>query len=168
MIVARLARLLGAPLEVADRAGVPADAIVVLGAPPGRVLDERVAAGLALWRDGAAPRIAVTGAGAEAETMARVLRASGVPDDALIVEPTARTTAENAARIAELLGAGATVWLVSQPFHLRRARRLFRRAGLAPRCWRIPHGLQDQEPRRALRWIGREYASWAKTLLRRR
>jgi len=175
-VIARLARLAGAPLEVRDPPGA-ADAIVVLGAPLTRdarlspVLDERVQAGLALWRAGAAPRICVTGGasrgGVEAVAMAEALRGHGVPDHALIVEPTARTTAENAARVAELLGPGRAVWLVTQPFHLRRARWLFRRVGLAPRCWRIDGGLQDQDARRALRWIGREYAAWLRALASR-
>lgn len=177
MIARTVARVLGAPLEVRDRDGV-ADAVVVLGAPLtadgqlSAVLDERVRAGFALWRAGAAPRLCVTGGpsprgGVEADAMAEALRALGVPDDALVIERTARTTAENAARVAELLGPGRTVWLVSQPFHLRRARHLFRRAGLDARCWRIDDGLQDREPARALRWIGREYAAWARALLRR-
>jgi uncharacterized SAM-binding protein YcdF (DUF218 family) len=169
-MIALLARLLGVPLEIRDAPG-PADAIVILGAPTGPVLDERVLAGLALWRAGAAPKICVTGGASrgcvEADAMAEALRAHGVPDDALIVEPTARTTAENAARVAALLAPGAVVWLVSQPFHLRRARWLFRRAGLAPRCWRIDGGLQDQDARRALRWIGREYAAWLRALASR-
>ena len=59
------------------------------------------------------------------------------------------------------------VWLVTQPFHGRRARGLFRRAGLDPRVWAIDDGLQHQHPARALRWIAREYAAWAGALARR-
>jgi len=172
------ARILGAPLERAAAAGA-ADAIVVLGAPlapDGRlsdVLRERVLAGHELWRAGLAPLVCVTGGPSrgrtEAAAMAEALADLGVPADALRVEPEARTTAENATRVAALLAADGvrTVWLVTQPFHLRRACWLFERAGLAARGWRIDGGLQDRDPARALGWIAREYGAWARALLRR-
>ena len=65
MIAASLARLLGRPLEVTDTSG-PADAIVILGAPLApdgalsAILRERVAAGFALCRAGAAQIVCVT------------------------------------------------------------------------------------------------------------
>jgi len=175
-MLADLARWLGAPLACADTSG-PADAIVILGAPLApdgalsEILRERVDAGFALWRAGAAPLLCVTGGPSqgrtEAEVMAEALLDRGVPAEALRVEPVARTTAENAHRVATLLGADGArrVWIVTQPFHLRRARYLFRRAGLDALGWRIHRGLQDQDPGRALRWIAREYAAWAKVLV---
>jgi uncharacterized SAM-binding protein YcdF (DUF218 family) len=178
MIRRVVARVLGAPLEVAD-APAPADAIVILGAPLraggalSEVVAERVAAGFGLWRGGAAPIACVTGGPSrkttEADAMADALRALGVPPHALRVEREARTTAENASLTAALLARDGvrTVWLVSQPFHLRRARRLFRHAGLEVRAFRIPDGLQDRAPERALVWIVREYGAWARALLRR-
>ena len=158
-----------------------ADAIVVLGAPlRGGALSavgrERVDAALALWRAGAAPLVCPTGGAtrgaaiAEADAMAEALRAGGVPDAALRVERRARTTAENATEVAALLAPEGvrTVWIVTQPFHLRRSCWLFRRAGLEPWPWRIEGGLQERDRARALRWIAREYAAWARALLGRR
>jgi uncharacterized SAM-binding protein YcdF (DUF218 family) len=167
------ARALGAPLAVRDAAAV-ADAIVVLGAPLtpdgalSAVLAERVAAGHALWRAGAAPLVCVTGGPSrggrtEGDAMAEALEDAGVPARALRVERAARTTADNARLVAALLAPDEVraVWLVTQPFHLRRARWLFRRAGLDAYGHHIAGGLQDQDPARALRWITREYAAWA-------
>jgi uncharacterized SAM-binding protein YcdF (DUF218 family) len=170
------ARVLGAPLECADPAG-PADAIVILGAPLRagggltEVLTERIGAGFGLWRSGAAPLVCVTGGPSrggvtEADAMADALRTLGVPDGALRIERVARTTAANAARVAALLASDdvRSIWLVSQPFHLRRARRLFRRAGFDVRAFRIADSVQDRAPERALRWILREYVAWLRAL----
>jgi uncharacterized SAM-binding protein YcdF (DUF218 family) len=138
------------------------------------VLRERVDAGAALWRAGAAPRLCVTGGPSrggrtEADVMAEALLERGVPAAALRIEREARTTAENATRVAAMLRPEAVtrVWLVSQPFHLRRARWLFRRAGLDAWGYRIDGGLQDRDPARALRWVTREYAAWARCVVRR-
>lgn len=178
MIRQALARLLGAPLERAAGEGT-ADAIVILGAPLARdglltdVLRERVIAGHQLWRAGAAPLVCVTGGPSrgrtEAGAMAEALADLGVPPHALRIETESRTTSENVTRVAALLAADGvrSVWVVTQPFHLRRACWLFRRAGLDARGFRIADGLQDREPERALRWIRREYAAWARALLRR-
>jgi uncharacterized SAM-binding protein YcdF (DUF218 family) len=177
--LARLAlRAMGAPLRRVHPPGDAADAVVVLGAPltPDgaltAVLEERVAAGVALWRAGAAPILCVTGGGArhvEADAMAARARELGVPDGALRVERAARTTAENAANVARLLAADQVrrVWLVTQPFHTRRALRCFRRAGLEPRAWHIADSLEYQRPSRAIRWVAREYAAWLRAWTRR-
>ena len=182
----RLARLLERPLAVGDAVGdaigdaigEPRDAIVVLGAPlwsNGRlspILAERVAAAAALWHAGAAPLVVATGgltAGAdhaEADAMALALRAAGVTE--VLVERASRTTAENARFTARLLGERRRVWIVTQPFHGRRAARLFRRAGLAPRVWHITDSVQYRDRRRAVRWLVREYAAWGVLALRRR
>lgn len=152
----------------------PADAIVVLGAPlrddrltP--VLLERVEAAVELFRAGAAPLVIATGGVtsgtiAEADAIAEALRARGVAD--VIVERASRTTADNARLTAQLLPPRSTVWIVTQPFHGRRAARLFREAGLVPRVWHIAESLEYRDRRRALRWVVREYAAWAKLLLR--
>jgi uncharacterized SAM-binding protein YcdF (DUF218 family) len=136
-----------------------------------------VATGVALWKRGLAPVICVVGGHcprgyehteAEAEGMARWVRAAGVPESALRVDRLSTSTATNAARAAELLlpEGRRRVWLVTQPFHMRRARYHFRRQGFEPMSWRIEGGLQDRAPERALRWIGREYAAWALWLIR--
>lgn len=174
-----VARVLEAPLRVAH-AFEPLDAIVVLGAalrPSGalsRILEERIAAAAALYHAGGAPLVIASGGTtngaprAEAEAIAEGLREAGVPD--VIAETRSRTTAENARYTAALLAArGAqTVWLVTQPFHGRRAAHLFRRAGLTARVWHIADSLQYRNRRRAVRWLVREYAAWGKLLLTRR
>lgn len=175
-----LARALARPLAPGrpDGAPEPADAIVILGAPLRAdgtlppLTEERVRTGVELWRRGLAPVLCITGGhcprghehtAAEAEGMARWVRAAGVPEPAIRVDRRARSTLENAARAAELLlpEGRRRVWLVTQPFHLRRALYLFRRAGFEPRGYLIEGGAQDLHPVKSLRWIVREYGSWA-------
>jgi uncharacterized SAM-binding protein YcdF (DUF218 family) len=105
---------------------------------------------------------------AEADAIAEALRAAGVDD--VIVEARSRTTGENARFCAELLAplGARTVWIVTQPFHGRRAARLFRHVGLDPRVWHIADSLQYRDRKRALRWLVREYAAWSKLLVTRR
>lgn len=173
-----VARALEAPLHV-DHALAPLDAIVVLGAPlhpSGRlssILEERVAAAAALYQAGGAPHVIASGGTthgaprAEADALAEGLRAAGVPD--VLVESRSRTTLENARFTAELLAplGARSVWIVTQPFHGRRAAHLFRRCGLEPRVWHIADSLQYRDRKRALRWLVREYAAWGKLLMRR-
>ena len=171
------ASLLEAPLVVKD-ALAPRDAIVVLGAPLGPgdlltpILDERVAAAVELWRRGGAPRIVVTGGvtrdatRAEAAVMADALVAAGVPGGAIAIEPEAQSTEANARLTAALLGR-ARVWIVTQPFHGRRAAYLFARAGLDAKVWHIADSLEYRDRRRATRWLIREYGAWFRLLTRR-
>lgn len=176
-----VASLLERPLVV--RAPLrPLDAIVVLGAPLGPgdaltpVLEERVAAAAALWRAGAG-RIVIASGGvtgrapgprrAEADVMAEALRARGVAE--VLVEDASQTTADNArltaARLAPL--GARSAWIVTQPFHGRRAARLFRAAGLDAHAWHIADSIQYADRRRAVRWLVREYAAWLKLHARR-
>lgn len=167
--------LLERPLVVREPFRV-LDAIVVLGAPlrDDRLtppLVERVEAAAALYRAGGAPRIVASGgvtrgAGrSEAAAIAEGLRARGIAD--VVVEDRSQTTAENATCTRALIGTCA-VWLVTQPFHGRRAARLFRRAGFDAHVWHIDDSLQYADRSRALRWVAREYAAWASLLLRGR
>jgi uncharacterized SAM-binding protein YcdF (DUF218 family) len=172
----RVARVLEIPLRV-SHVLEPLDAIVVLGAPLRRsgalspIVAERIAAAAALYHAGGARLVVATGGSpnggprSEAEAIAEGLRAAQVPD--VLVEDRSRTTAENAAFTAKLLSplGARRVWLVTQPFHGRRASLLFRRAGLEPRVWHIDDSLQYRDRRRALRWLVREYAAWSKLLL---
>jgi uncharacterized SAM-binding protein YcdF (DUF218 family) len=189
--VAMLARVLELPLErgLRDDGAAPAtpaapgvgaaivrrDAIVVLGAPLrgdrlSPVLAERVAAAVALWRAGGGRWVVASGGvthgapRAEGDAIAEALVAGGVPRDAVVVERASRTTAENAARTAELLAplAATSVWIVTQPFHARRAVWLAQRAGLDARAWWIRDSLQYRDRARAVRWLVREYAAWAR------
>ncbi len=175
-----LVRILGAPLARYD-APQTADAIVVLGAalrPDGSlsaILEERVAAGVKAWSDGLAPRLCLTGGRspfashdvAEARAMAARARSLGVPDAAIEIEDASGSTFENARRCAALLLPKGIrrVWIVTQPFHLRRAKRHFRRAGFVPLGFRIEDSLQFRDPAWGLARVLREYVSWAKTLL---
>jgi uncharacterized SAM-binding protein YcdF (DUF218 family) len=153
------------------------DAIVVLGAPLGpgdrmtAVLEERVVAAAALWHAGGAPIVVATGgktrdAGrAEADVIAEALAARGVPG--AICESRSRTTDENARFTAELI-AQRRIWLVTQPFHGRRAARVFRAAGFEPHVWHIADSIEYSDRKRAMKWLVREYGSWGRELLRAR
>lgn len=128
-----------------DAPSVRADAIVVLGAAqyggrPSPVLKARLDHAVALWRQGVAPRLVLTGGVGVGDTMSeaaagrRYVRRLGVPDSALVLEHEGRTTRESLRNAAELLLAKGwpRVMLVSDPLHLRRASILARRFGLTP------------------------------------
>jgi uncharacterized SAM-binding protein YcdF (DUF218 family) len=168
--------LLERPLVIRGEPLRALDAIVVLGAPLRNdeltpPLVERVEAAAQLYHAGGAKRVVASGgttrgAGrSEAAAIAEGLRARGVPD--VVVEDQSQTTAENAARTVVLIGTGS-VWLVTQPFHGRRAAWLFRRAGFDAHVWHIADSLQYRDRRRALRWVAREYLAWAALLVRGR
>jgi uncharacterized SAM-binding protein YcdF (DUF218 family) len=121
----------------------PADAIVVLGSAvlpgerPSPSLARRIGRGIELWQAGLAPVLVPSGGvgrfpPSEAEVMARVARAGGVPDSALVLERAATSTSESAEHVRVL--AESHGWqrliLVSEPYHLRRASLLFRSEGL--------------------------------------
>ena len=175
-----LVRVLGRPLERRD-AVTRADAIVVLGAPLlasgelSGVVEERVQAGVMLWKRGVAPLLCMTGGRgpgvvaevAEAEAMARRAGELGVPESALVIESASRNTSTNARNIKQLLDMAhrARVVVVTQPFHSRRAVLWFKRVGFDAVAWRIEDSLQDREPRRGLRWVLKEYGSLARDLV---
>lgn len=171
-------RWAGRPLEVHDTPS-RVDAIVVLGAPlradgklslAGR---ERVSEGARLWHEGFAPLLAFTGgaahSAAEAPAMAAGAEALGVPEEALIVESQSCTTAENAKFTAALLRDHGvqSVWVVSQPFHLRRGRRLLRLQGFQAKAGARDDSVQYQRPDLAWRWVAREYLAWSAHFLLR-
>jgi uncharacterized SAM-binding protein YcdF (DUF218 family) len=179
-----LASLLERPLVVREPLR-PLDAIVVLGAPLAPegalspIVEERVEAAAALWRAGGGPLVVATGGitaaqaralprRSEAAAIAEALRARGVPE--VLVEDASRTTAENARCVAALLApyGARSIWLVTQPFHGRRAARLFRAAGFDAHVWHIDDSLEYRDRKRALRWLVREYAAWLKVFARPR
>ncbi len=121
----------------------PADAIVVLGAAqysgrPSPVLQARLDHALALYRRGLAPRVILTGGTApgdrtsEAAVGRSYLRRAGVPATAMLMEAEGRTTRASLTAVAAVAGPLAIrrVILVSDPFHLLRARTIARRLGL--------------------------------------
>src|SRR5262245_53453926 len=111
-LLATIARVLGAPLASTSPPG-PADAIVILGAPLhasgalSPVAEERVRVGVGRWQRGLAEVICVVGGHcprghrhgpAEAEGMARHVRAMGVPEQAIRIDRLSESTRENALR----------------------------------------------------------------------
>ncbi len=132
------------PAQLAD-AYPSADAIVLLGGlllpaqPPARPHPDLNAAAdrawfaARLWHAGKAPVLVCSGGRAplsqadapECPEVAVFLNELGVPENAVLVEATSRTTAENAAAVAALLPAGARILLVTSASHMRRAERVF-------------------------------------------
>lgn len=175
----RVARLLEQPLVIREPFAA-LDAIVVLGAPlaPGGglspIVAERVAAAAALWHAGGGRIVVATGGvtrgggvRAEADAMAEALGALGVPG--VIAERASLTTRDNARLTRPVLEAHGvrSLWIVTQPFHGRRSARLFRGAGFDAHVWHIAESIQYRDRRRAVRWLTREYAAWARLLVRR-
>jgi uncharacterized SAM-binding protein YcdF (DUF218 family) len=157
------ASALARPLEaragsLSDAAG-PADAIVVLGggtlpalaprrAPEVTDGGDRMLEAARLWREGRAARIvacggSLDGSPPEAKDLATLLRFLGVAPEAILEEPSSRTTRENAAharRLLEPLGA-RRVLLVTSALHMPRAAAHFRSEGFevlpAPTDWLV-------------------------------
>lgn len=108
--------------------------IVVLGAPVGRggapsdAMMRRIEHAVALWKAGAAPWLMLCGGHGEAEAMQRVARAAGVPETAMLLDTRSTSTFENAREAARLMRehALAAALLVTEAYHLPRARMLFR------------------------------------------
>jgi uncharacterized SAM-binding protein YcdF (DUF218 family) len=135
-------------LTATGRFGRPVGSVVVLGSGliDGRVpplLASRLDRGLAAFEKARAAGLApvlVTSGGrgpdeprAEAEAMAEYVTQRGVEPGSVIVEDRSRTTHENLARSAELLGArgvGGDVAVVTNNFHAFRAALLMRRLGI--------------------------------------
>lgn len=126
-----------------------AGAIVVLGAAqyngkPSPVLRARLDHALALYTDGLAPLIVVTGGigsgdrESEATVGRRYLLGQGVTDSAVVVVAKGKDTDETMAAVAEWVQGRALsdVLLVSDGFHLARLRVVARRHGLT--AWTSP------------------------------
>lgn len=117
-------------------------AILILGAAvwrdgPSPTLRRRTAHGAALYHSGAAQLVVPCGGlgrfpPTEAEAMAKMLHEAGVPPEAIIQETRSTNTRENirfAKALLDRIGE-AEVILVSDAYHLPRARMIARRAGL--------------------------------------
>jgi uncharacterized SAM-binding protein YcdF (DUF218 family) len=132
---------------VVDRFGqreraVKADVVVVLGARvlPGGLgspaLRARVEKAVALYQRGLAPRLLFSGGvgvnpPAEARVMRELAVRLGVPEEACLLEERSHSTEQNARYSADMLrslGARSVV-VVSDPYHLLRARQYFRLHG---------------------------------------
>ena len=133
--------MLGAKLDEGGRAGPR--------------LKRRVARGAALFHDGAAPWLLLSGgtAGAppaEADVMRTLALEAGVPADRVLLEDRSRTTWENAFFTARLMAERdlTSALLVTDRLHLPRARLTFRRAGLRVEGRAAETGWHDDPPGR--------------------
>lgn len=127
-----------------------ADAIVVLGAAqwdgkPSPVLRARVDHAIALWRQGLAPMLIMTGGQAPGDTTSeaaverRYAMSHGVPSVAIRMEAESRNTSESLRNVAAMLpGDTRDVILVSDGFHMLRLSILARRFGLRPQTSPTP------------------------------
>jgi uncharacterized SAM-binding protein YcdF (DUF218 family) len=150
------------------------DAIVVLGHRPplqGTELQSETRArterGIALFREGRAPRLLFSGGEStpnvvEADVMAAYAARQGVPEAALLREGASRDTIENArlsvALLRRMLGATRrpSVLLVTSDYHVERAARLFRCAGAEVELVSVPLALSRKERKkrvRSERWV---------------
>lgn len=150
-------------LAAADPLPPRADALVVVSGDPYGVREAEAAR---LWHAGLSPVVIVSGGPVAwqtvaADVMGRHLRELGVPASAILVEPEATSTRENALftlPLLQRLGAREVV-LVTSNYHVRRARLAFRQIlepagirvvvhgvpdpGFDPgRWWRQPQGLE--------------------------
>ncbi|MBZ0281990.1 MAG: YdcF family protein [Anaerolineae bacterium] len=121
-----------------------ADVIIVLGAglrrdnTPGPALTRRSAHAAELWQAGYAPVIICAGGKpgdrtrSEADACAELLRAQGIPAEAIILEDTSRSTEENAIETRLILDSNGwqTAIIVSDGYHMFRARHLFLNADI--------------------------------------
>jgi uncharacterized SAM-binding protein YcdF (DUF218 family) len=131
------------------------DAILVLGTPAdsdGNPTPEelaRVTEGVREYERGIAPRLIFTGGAAhnrfvEAEVMANVAAAQGIPPSAIFVETQAKDTIQNACFSERLMKTHGwrSAEIVSSAYHLPRAGLIFSRSSLE---WRT-HAAQPVEP----------------------
>ena len=136
------------PVKVSDSES--ADAIVVLGGDVGlplppryhsEVNGNRTLHAMRLYKAGKAPMIVLTGGNvflqkemrSEAYYSAKLLIAWGVPSDVIFLEGDSRNTYENAKKTQKLLEPRQIdkILLVTSAFHMERALRTFRTAGVA-------------------------------------
>jgi uncharacterized SAM-binding protein YcdF (DUF218 family) len=150
-----VARLLA---PVSNTALTRFDAIIVLGNPadsdgnPTPTQLARVTEGVHEYERGVAPRLILTGGAVrnqfvEARVMARSAHAQGIPEQAIILEPEARDTIQNACYAVRIMKAHGwrSAEVVSSASHLPRAGIIF--SGL-PLAWRT-HAAAPLEPESA-------------------
>jgi uncharacterized SAM-binding protein YcdF (DUF218 family) len=140
------------------------EALVVLGGgiapavPPYTMEPELTDASDRIWlaarmfHAGAAPKIIVSGgsfieqqggpATTEAEAMRRFLLALGVPNDVIVSEGKALNTIENIHNVRELVKDGR-VAIITSAFHIPRAAKLAKRAGLNFAIFGVDWGVPD-------------------------
>ena len=121
-----------------------ADVIIVLGAAlksdgrPNKALSRRSRHAAALWKAGHAASIICTGgvgpglARSEADGCREVATGAGVPAGAILLEEASHSTEENASNARSIMDAHGwqTAIVVSDSYHVARARRVFARVGV--------------------------------------
>lgn len=124
--------------ESADAALVLGFALAADGSPRPQIIG-RVEHAVALYKQGRVKRLVLSGgAGRAGHTEAGVMRdlalAAGVPDTAIVLEESSRSTIENFACARPVLEqlAAKRVLLVTEPWHITRAMLLAHRHGLYP------------------------------------
>jgi uncharacterized SAM-binding protein YcdF (DUF218 family) len=154
------------------------DAIIVLGTPADRdgnptpEMLARVSEGVREYDRGIAPRLILTGGHAhnrfvEAEAMARAAEAEGIPASAIVLEPAALNTIQNACYSARIMNSRGwrSAEVVSSAWHLPRAAIIFSRQPILWRTHAAPGVEQDSstagavEVLKTLRYLS--WASWA-------
>ncbi|MGA7339798.1 MAG: YdcF family protein, partial [Terracidiphilus sp.] len=135
------------------------DAIIVLGYPadgdgnPTPLELAQVTEAVKEYERGAAAHLIFTGGAVanqfvEAEVMARTAEAQGIPETAVVLEPRARNTMENACYAVRMMKARGwgSAEVVSSAWHLQRAGLMFSRMPIA---WRM-HAAPALEPESGL------------------
>ena len=167
------------PLNNLHRRGQRYDAIIVLGnkvmsdGTAGPTMRSRVGRGVELLREGAAPRIVMTGAAVhnqyvEAETMAAHAVSIGAEPGSLVLETEACNTYDNARLTAELMRrhGWATAVVVTSDYHARRAQWVFREHGVEHRVAPAP-APKELGWRKRLRLIMAEHFGVTKMVAKR-
>ncbi|WP_127104189.1 YdcF family protein [Pararhodobacter zhoushanensis] len=156
-----------------SRVAVVLGAAVWAGSEPSPTLRRRVDCAVGLYHDGRVA--AILGCGgvgrhrpSEAAVMARLCLEAGVPETAVLLEDQSTSTRENlvnAQQILRALGISDVV-VVSDPYHLPRARLIARQLGM--RITTAAPPWHQIGPRQRLRHIPREALALCATLLRLR
>ena len=141
----------------------PAGSIVVLGAAqydgkPSPVLRARLDHGIDLWNRGMGKVFVLTGGQGYGDTTSEAAvgrtyaKRHGIPDTAILMENSGRTTRESMLRVAEILekrGINSAI-LVSDPFHMLRLSITGKRFGLT--TYTSPTRTSPISPNREKRW----------------
>ena len=153
-----------------EERAAPADAIVVLGAQvweggiASPALRARAEKGATLYRRGIAPLVILSGGirsgppPSEAEVARAIVVKEGVPESACLLEERSRTTEENAAFTVALMKERGltTLVVVSDPFHLLRARQHFRKQGVEVLTSPASMERRELSPMAYRQWLYRE------------
>ena len=149
------------------------DAIIVLGAAADRDGNPtptelaRVTEAVHEYERGAAPRLIFTGGAVtnrfvEAQVMAHAAEAQGVPESAVLLEPQARDTIQNACLSVSMMNQHGwrSAEVVSSVWHLKRSALIFSRT---PIEWSM-HAAPALEPESGTRDAGRDFSETLKTV----